>query len=54
MQKPSRAIGATSVDMLIDQIEGRNDEARSISLSCKLIERGSVSDLVRAAQVEVA
>src|SRR5690606_20430750 len=34
VQKPSRAIGATSVDMLIDQIEGRNHEARSISLSC--------------------
>lgn len=53
IQKPGRGIGAHSVDMLIEQVEGVGD-ARSVSLNCRLVERGSVTIRTRVQQSEPA
>jgi LacI family transcriptional regulator len=47
IEKPGRQMGARAVACLIDEMEGRPEHGR-IHLPCRLLERGSVADLVAA------
>lgn len=46
IEKPARALGRRSVECLLDELEGPADHGR-IYLPCRLVERGSVRDLVQ-------
>jgi LacI family transcriptional regulator len=49
IEKPARAMGRRAVECLLDEIDGRADHGR-IYLPCRLIERGSIADLVAAVE----
>jgi LacI family transcriptional regulator len=48
IEKPARAMGRRAVECLVDEIAGRADHGR-IYLPCRLVERGSLADLIAPA-----
>lgn len=52
VEKPARAMGRRAVESLFDEMAGRPDHSR-IYLPCRLVERGSLTDLTTAATQNV-